>query len=198
MNLHSIVAPIIGAINPLIFVTVRKSVGPVTNPDFTKTPGYATPGGLTASIAGNVLDVTAVASGLLQPGQTLADTSGNLQSNTLITAQLTGTPGGIGTYQVSVAQDVASEAMTTALVVQAQVQALSGRDLRQLEGLNLQGTLKSIYLNGDLAGAVRVSVKGGDLVTLPDGSVWLVTVVPEPWNLTAGWTHAVLTLQDGS
>ena len=46
--------------------------------------------------------------------------------------------------------------------------------------------------------ALRVLLKGGDLVTLSDGSVWLVTLVPEPWNLTAGWTRALITLQNGT
>lgn len=79
--------------------------------------------------------------------------------------------------------------------VLAQVQALSGRDLRQIEGLNLQGTLRSIYINGEIDGIVRVQLKGGDLITLPDCSVWLVTLIPEPWTTTAGWTKAIITLQ---
>lgn len=82
------------------------------------------------------------------------------------------------------------------VTILAQIQALSGRDLRQLDGLNLNGTLKTIYVNGTLDGTERTSLKGGDLVTLPDSTVWLVTVVPEPWNLTAGWTKAVITEQN--
>lgn len=82
--------------------------------------------------------------------------------------------------------------------VTAQVQPLSGKDLRQIEGLNLQGTLKAIYINGAIDGIVRVAAKGGDLVTLPDSSVWLVSQILEDFNLTAGWTKAVITLQDGS
>jgi hypothetical protein len=198
MNLHSIVAPIIGAVNPLIPVTLQISVGFTTNADFTKSPAYATPGALTASVTGTVLDVTAIASGVLQDGQTLSDLTSDLLPNTIITEQLTGTKGGIGTYSLNQAQTVDSEAMTTSMTVIAQVQALSGRDLRQIEGLNLQGTLKTIYVNGRIAGVVRVQSKGGDLVTLPDGSVWLVSQVLEPWNATAGWTKAVIALQDGA
>jgi hypothetical protein len=80
----------------------------------------------------------------------------------------------------------------------AQVQPLTNRDLRQIEGLNLQGTLMAIYINGNLDGVVRVLMKGGDLITLPDGSVWLISQVLEGFALTAGWTKAVMTLQDGS
>ncbi len=82
-----------------------------------------------------------------------------------------------------------------AVSVLAQVQALSGRDLRQIEGLNLQGTLRAIYVDDGIDGVERVTLKGGDLITLPDCSVWLVTLVPEPWKTTAGWTKAIITLQ---
>jgi hypothetical protein len=109
-----------------------------------------------------------------------------------------GAGGGPGTYEVSEEQNVPSTAMSTSLILLAQVQALSTRDLRQAEMLNLQGTLKAAYLNGAVAGGVRVQIKGGDLVQFLDGSVWLITTVSEPWALTAGWTKAILTLQDGS
>ena len=139
--------------------------------------------------------MTAIASGTLQAGQSRADVTSALAANTTITGQIDGEWGGIGTYSISNGQTVASETMTTSYSILAQVQALSGRDLRQIEGLNLQGTLRSIYITGSLDGIVRPTIKGGDLVTLPDGSVWLVTLVPEPWNLTASWTKAILTLQ---
>ena len=84
------------------------------------------------------------------------------------------------------------------VTVLAQVQALSGRDLRQVEALNLQGTLRTFYFNGTVDGIVRVTANGGDLITTPDGSIWLVSVVLEPWNLTANWTKVVGTLQNGS
>lgn len=84
------------------------------------------------------------------------------------------------------------------ITVLAQVQPLSTRDLQQLEGINLGGEMRSVYLNGIVNGVVRVLLKGGDLITLPDGTIWLVTMVPEAWNLTAGWTKAVITLQNGS
>lgn len=65
----------------------------------------------TASIAGNVMDVTVVASGTLVPGSVIAGTG--VTAGTQITSQLSGTPGGIGTYAVSVAQVVNSEAITS-------------------------------------------------------------------------------------
>lgn len=67
---------------------------------------------ITASTATNVLTVTAVASGTVDVGALLAGAS--IPANTYINSQLTGTPGGVGTYQLSTTPGtVASEAMTT-------------------------------------------------------------------------------------
>ena len=198
MNLHAAVAGYVGAVNPMVPVAVRVSTGPdPTAADGKRSPGYATPGAFTGSISGTLLTVTAVASGVIQIGQAIS--GAGIPAGTVITELGTGT-GGIGTYALgqAPAAPVSSEAMTTAFTILAQVQALSTRDLRQIEGLNLQGTLKALYVSGDLTGVVRATLKGGDLVTLPDGTVWLITLVPEPWNITAGWTKALITLQNGS
>lgn len=53
------------------------------------------------------------------------------------------------------------------VTVPGQVQALTFRDIQQLDGLNLQGTRRAIYVNGRVDGLVRVENKGGDLVTVP-------------------------------
>ena len=89
------------------------------------------------------------------------------------------------------------------ILVMGQVQALQFRDIQQLEGLNLQGTRKAIYLQGDVEGLVRASNKGGDLITFPDGSVWLVAMVLEAWGMNAGtpneqWCKVAATLQNGA
>jgi len=67
----------------------------------------------TGSIAGNVLTVSAVASGALAVGQTISDSTGDIVVGTTITALGTGT-GGTGTYTLSNSQTVASEAMKSA------------------------------------------------------------------------------------
>lgn len=65
----------------------------------------------TASINGNVLTVTAVGSGTLYPGSTIAGT--NVATGTQIVSQLTGTAGGVGTYLLNVGeQTVVSETIT--------------------------------------------------------------------------------------
>jgi hypothetical protein len=67
----------------------------------------ASTGSFTGSIADNVLTITAVGSGVARVGGTLSGTG--VASGTTITAQLTGTAGGVGTYRVSIPeQTVAS------------------------------------------------------------------------------------------
>lgn len=75
----------------------------------------------------------------------------------------------------------------------AQLQPMSGDDLKQIDGLNVQGTLQAIYLRGALAQVVRPNETGGDIVQI-DGSDWLVVKVLEAWPT---WTKAVIVLQGG-
>jgi len=89
----------------------------------------------TGSISGDILTVSAVASGTLAVGQTLSDTTGGLTVGTTITALGTGT-GGVGTYTVSVNKDVASEAIQAAVadrfdidVLINQVPTISANDI---------------------------------------------------------------------
>lgn len=73
----------------------------------------------------------------------------------------------------------------------AQIQALDADDIKQLDGLNIQGTIRAIYLRGTLAGVVRPNQTGGDLVTI-GGVTWLVVKVLESWP---DWTKAAICLQ---
>ena len=72
-----------------------------------------------------------------------------------------------------------------------QVQALDGKDLQQLDGLNVQGTIRAIYLRGALAGVIRPDGTGGDLVEI-GAETWLVVKVLEGWPT---WTKAAIVLQ---
>ena len=72
-----------------------------------------------------------------------------------------------------------------------QIQALDANDIKQLDGLNIQGTIRAIYLRGVLAGVVRPDGTGGDLVQF-DGQTWLVVKVLEGWPT---WTKAAICLQ---
>jgi hypothetical protein len=77
--------------------------------------------------------------------------------------------------------------------VPCQVQDLTSRDLRQLQGLNIQGSERAIYLEGRLDGVVRPDSKGGDLVVMADGTVWLTTAVLEAWP---DWCKVSVTRQN--
>lgn len=79
--------------------------------------------------------------------------------------------------------------------VRAQVQALTFSDLRQLDGLNLNGERRAIYLFGKFDGVVRNLLKGGDMIVILNGvSVggWLVAQVLEQWP---DWCKVAATLQ---
>ena len=73
----------------------------------------------------------------------------------------------------------------------AQIQALDAQDIKQLDGLNIQGTIRAIYLRGTLAGVIRPDGQGGDIVQW-NGKTWLVVKVLEAWP---DWTKAAIVEQ---
>ena len=83
----------------------------------------------------------------------------------------------------------------TPIVIPAQVQDLSEQDIRQLDALNIAGSMRSVYFPGFVSSIVRFTQQGGDLITLADGSVWLTTSVLESWP---NYTKVTITLQNGS
>ena len=87
---------------------------------------------------------------------------------------------------------------TITLTVDAQVQALSATDLKHIDGLNITGVMRSVYMYGNAAGVVRVDQLGGDILVFPECSggcnrSWLITQVMETWP---DWCHVIVTLQD--
>jgi hypothetical protein len=77
----------------------------------------------------------------------------------------------------------------------AQVQALQYNDIIQLDGLNLTGERRAIYINGNWEGVIRADGRGGDIITFPDGSVWLVVFLFENWQSQDGWVKLAVTRQ---
>ena len=73
----------------------------------------------------------------------------------------------------------------------ANLQAISNDKLQHIDGLNLQGTYKVLYLHGQLYAVVRPEIKGGDLV-LFNGQNWLVVQLLERWQT---WCKALICLQ---
>ena len=80
--------------------------------------------------------------------------------------------------------------------VGVQMQALTYKDLMQLDGINLNGVANALYVNGDIKGVSRPDARGGDIFSLADNSVWLVVHVLENWNRTSGWTKCVVVQQN--
>lgn len=78
------------------------------------------------------------------------------------------------------------------ITVDLQIQALQFTDITQLNGLGIQGVRRKLYLTGDIAGMIRVDNKGGDIVTMQDGTKWLVAVVLEHWP---DWVSVAVTQQ---
>lgn len=74
---------------------------------------------------------------------------------------------------------------------QAQVQALSGSEIKRLNDLGIQDVMKSAFLTGKWEGIVRKDGKGGDLF-LFGGNTWLVVHVMENWP---DWSRVALALQ---
>lgn len=87
--------------------------------------------------------------------------------------------------------------------VKAQVQAVSGRDLRKYAFLQAQGVFRAVYMFSNPDAINRVESKGGDLLTFPQyptGAVrtWLVEKVDEPWtsgNGNLAWCRVIVSLQ---
>lgn len=75
--------------------------------------------------------------------------------------------------------------------VEVQFQDLSSTDLRQVDSVNIQGILRSAYLNGNFNGVNRPEQKGGDILIV-DGQQWLVVKVPELWP---DWCRLIVNLQ---
>lgn len=85
-----------------------------------------------------------------------------------------------------------------AISAQVQMQAMTYRDLVQIDGLNINGEKRAMYINGTWEGVARPDGRGGDLITLPDSSVWLVVQVLENWGYQDGWTKVAVVKQNGS
>ena len=80
--------------------------------------------------------------------------------------------------------------------VRVQVQALQYTDIAQSDGLNIEGERRAMYIEGNWEGVVRADQRGGDLITLPDGTNWLVAMVLENWGGRDGWVKVACTRQN--
>jgi hypothetical protein len=81
------------------------------------------------------------------------------------------------------------------VTVHGQVQPLAYNEIVQMDGLQIQGEKRRIYITGEVDGMIRSEGKGGDLFTLPDGSVWKVVIVFEYFP---DWCSVGVVLQDNA
>lgn len=83
------------------------------------------------------------------------------------------------------------------LPVRAQVQGVSANDLQHLDGMNVQGVMRSVHLHGDIGGVVRIDQKGGDTLLFAEvptaaPQTWLVVKVMETWQ---HWCRVIVVMQ---
>lgn len=88
-------------------------------------------------------------------------------------------------------------AATTSSAITLQVQAMDAGDLKQVDGLNIQGVMRAVTMFGNVQGAVRADSKGGDILQFPQdkgGAIrnWRVVHVLETWPT---WSRVVVVMQ---
>ena len=78
-----------------------------------------------------------------------------------------------------------------------QIQPLTYKNIVQLEGLNIQGSQRAIYINGRINGLSRADQFGGDIITIDGGvdagTTWLITLPLEDWP---DWCKVAVTRQN--
>jgi hypothetical protein len=125
---------------------------------------------VTGSIAGTTFTVSAVASGTLFVGQTIR--GGTIRVATTIVSQLTGTPGGVGTYTVSgAAQTVASTPGIAAAPVYAPFSFSNSGGASMglpMKGLYLAGNIATSTSRNNFIGLEDCTFSGNRLVALGD------------------------------
>lgn len=100
-----------------------------------------------------------------------------------------------GTMQVSTGYTTGASGSRapnySSVEVSLQLQALSYQDLKQIDGLNIQGVLKAAYVKGNFNGVNRPKQQGGDLLEI-GSDTWLIVQVLETWP---DWCKLIVNLQ---
>jgi hypothetical protein len=161
---------------------VNRYTAPAVSPNFIgiwlASQGYAQEGDaeFTGAIVAGVLTVSAVASGAIAVGSLLTDETFSLLPATTVTEAVAA-----GVWNVDPVQDVDSEDMSASGAgdrqsgytpfpgLPMQVQAVSGPDLDLVDALNIQETVRVVYMNGQAQGVQRPNAQGGDILKIPTG-----------------------------
>lgn len=101
------------------------------------------------------------------------------------------------------ASGVSTPTYAASQTVWAQVQPVPTDRLAHLDNLNIQGVLRSVYMMGAVASAVREDGTGGDLLQFPEiagqaARTWLVETVDEQWTQDGAsqWCRVTVRLQN--
>lgn len=148
-------------------------------------PSFANSCTFTASIATNVLTVSAIATGTLAVGQVISGVG--VTQYTIITAQLTGTAGSTGTYTVSIGQTVSSRSMSSSVVITSITAPTSSVQIPFITG----------YDGGSPITAITAKVYAGSTVYTASGTTSPITVTGLPnstvYSVTLTATNAIGT-----
>ena len=104
----------------------------------------ASTGSFTGSITGSVLTITAVGSGVVVVGGTLSGT--NVATGTMVVSQLSGTAGGIGTYQVNIPEQAVASTTISETYGTFTVSAVSSGTLSVGDVLSGSGVTTGTYI----------------------------------------------------
>jgi hypothetical protein len=168
----------------------------------------------TGTIASTTLTISAVASGLITSGMVLV--GAGVTGGTTITEQLTGTPGGVGTYTVSISQTVGPVSMTGSTSSTTPTWGYLGVAGGGTGAATLTGYVKGTGTTAmtasatvpvaDISGTLTVAQGGTGAATLTGyvkgtGTTAMTAAATIPYNDLAGraWINASSTLdQTGS
>ena len=80
----------------------------------------------------------------------------------------------------------------TPVTISAQVQQLTAADIKHMNNQNIASITRKVWSSTILTATDREAGVGGDLLTLPDGTTWLVVQLMEVWS---DWCSALIQKQ---
>lgn len=113
----------------------------------------------TGSVTGTTLTVTGTPAGTIAIGAALVNTGATgIADGTLILAQISGSPGGAGTYTVNNSQSVSSEAMTATGYT---LDTGAGCDMDSVQATNMSGPVVEAFVQNHTQSVVLPGLTGG-------------------------------------
>lgn len=183
---------------------VSQTSGPAGGAGVYVTNNVTTSAAAALTATSNTLDVTAVVGGTLQPGAAISGTG--VTAGSTVLAQISGAPGGIGLYTLSVPQQFASATVTALSTVLNVTAVISGAIVigSLLTGTGVTaGTIVTAQITGSGGiGTYRVSVGSTTISeTITSSAVTPIVTydsVSGAFIVTSGSTGATSTISYGS